>query len=217
MRYVLVNYIYARHIFTKRFIGSSFNEAVIDKISRFYENCLTFNILKKSKLFWNIWKQIYKFLLRYRFYGSDTLSFSENLFLSFTICEVLSRVMGPLLAHVFPCFRKNVIVTSKIVFLFLQFKIFLLKNVIVFIFGKQILKWRLFEKRAVFDLLFIFLVTREKTPKYLTYINTRIYLTLLIFIALPILQKLRIYHGWFLFDATTGVDSYSRHFGAINK
>ena len=35
--------------------------------------------------------------------------------------------------------------------------------------------------------------------------------------ALPILQKLRIYHAWFLFGVTPGADSYSRHFGAINK
>ena len=35
--------------------------------------------------------------------------------------------------------------------------------------------------------------------------------------ALPILQKLRIYHVWFLFGVTPGVDSFSRHFGAINK
>ena len=37
------------------------------------------------------------------------------------------------------------------------------------------------------------------------------------FFALPILQKLRIYHIWFLFGATPGVDSYLRYFGAINK
>ena len=46
--------------------------------------------------------------------------------------------------------------------------------------------------------------------------NTRILLTLLTFFALPILQ-LRIYHVWFLFGATPGVDSYSRHFGAIKN
>ena len=37
------------------------------------------------------------------------------------------------------------------------------------------------------------------------------------FFALPILQKLRIYYVWFLFGATPRVDSYLRHFGAINK
>ena len=32
-----------------------------------------------------------------------------------------------------------------------------------------------------------------------------------------ILQKLQIYHVWFIFIATLGVDSYSLHFGATNK
>ena len=38
-----------------------------------------------------------------------------------------------------------------------------------------------------------------------------------LFVALTILQKLRIYHVWVLFGVTPGVDSFSRHFGAINK
>ena len=37
------------------------------------------------------------------------------------------------------------------------------------------------------------------------------------FFALLILQKLRIYCKWFLFGTTDGVDSYSRHFEAINE
>ena len=37
------------------------------------------------------------------------------------------------------------------------------------------------------------------------------------FFAIPILQKLRIYHVWFLFGVTPGVDLFSRHFGTINK
>ena len=43
-----------------------------------------------------------------------------------------------------------------------------------------------------------FLVTKEKTQKsfgtFLTHINARILLTQVTFLALPILQKLRIYH-----------------------
>ena len=35
--------------------------------------------------------------------------------------------------------------------------------------------------------------------------------------ALPILKKIRIYQVWFLFGMSPGVDSYSRHFGTINK
>ena len=37
------------------------------------------------------------------------------------------------------------------------------------------------------------------------------------FFALPILKKIRIYQVWFLFGVIPGVDSYSRHFGTINK
>ena len=47
--------------------------------------------------------------------------------------------------------------------------------------------------------------------------HTRILLTLLTFFALPLLQKLLIYHVWFVFGVTPGVDSFSRHFGVINK
>ena len=42
----------------------------------------------------------------------------------------------------------------------------------------------------------------------LTYMHTRNLLTLLTFFALPILQKLRINHVWFLFCVTPGVDSF---------
>ena len=74
---------------------------------------------------------------------------------------------------------------------------------------------------AIFDLLFTFLVTREKTQKFLQHIShlqTYTYFAHPIdFFASSILQKLQIYHVWFLFGATPGVDSYSYHFGAINK
>ena len=49
--------------------------------------------------------------------------------------------------------------------------IFLLKNVIVFIFEKQILKWRSFEKRDIFD-LFSFLFTREKTQNFIQHVTS---------------------------------------------
>ena len=47
--------------------------------------------------------------------------------------------------------------------------------------------------------------------------HTHILLTLFTFFAFPMLQKLRIYQVWFLFGVSPGVDSYLRHFGAINK
>ena len=59
-----------------------------------------------------------------------------------------------------------------------------------------------------------FLVTREKTQTFLQPIP---HLQKYTYFCLPIMQKLRIYHVWFLFGATPGVDSYLRHFGEINK
>ena len=65
-----------------------------------------------------------------------------------------------------------------------------------------------------------FLVTREKLQKILQHIPhsyKRILLTILTFFALTILKKIRIYQVRFLFGMSPGVDSYSRHFGTINK
>ena len=45
------------------------------------------------------------------------------------------------------------------------------KNVIVFFFGNQMANWRSFEERAIFDLLFTFLVSREKLQKFLQHIS----------------------------------------------
>ena len=130
--------------------------------------------------------------------------------------------MGPWLVLVSPCFRENVVATCKIGSFLCSLDSLLQKNVIVLFFGNQISKWRSFEKRAIFDLLFtFFLVTRKKDKNsfstYLTHIHKRILLTLLTFFALPILKKIRIYQIQFLFGMSPGVDSYSRHFGTINK
>ena len=81
----------------------------------------------------------------------------------------------------------------------------------------------LIEKRAIFDLLFTFLSYQGKYKNsfstYLTHIQTYMYFAHLIdFFALPILKKkIRIYQVWFLFGLRPGLDSYSRHFGTINK
>ena len=95
------------------------------------------------------------------------------------------------------------------------------KNVIVFFFGNQISKWRSFEKRAIFDLLFTFLVTRGKLQKFhqhISHSHTNTYFAHPIgFFALPILKKIQIYQVRFLFGMSPGVDCYSRHFGTINK
>ena len=130
--------------------------------------------------------------------------------------------MGPLLVLVSLCFRKNEIVTCKIVSFLCSLDNFLPKNIIIIFFGNQISKWRSFEKRAIFDLFFTFFSHQGKDTKIpsahisLT-IHTHILLTLFTFFAFPILQKLRIYQVWFLFGVSSGVDSYLRHFGAINK
>ena len=66
-----------------------------------------------------------------------------------------------------------------------------------------------------------FLGTREKLQKFLQHIShshTYMYFAHPIdFFALPILKKIRIYQVWFLFRMSPGIDSYSRHFGTINK
>ena len=62
--------------------------------------------------------------------------------------------MGPLLVLVSPCFRENVVATCKIGSFLCSIHSLLQKNVVVFFFEYQISKWRSFEKRAIFDLLF---------------------------------------------------------------
>ena len=97
------------------------------------------------------------------------------------------------------------------------------KNVFVRFFGNLISKWRSFEKRAIFEILFTFSSHQGKVTKIpsahisSTYIHTHILLILLTSFALPILNKIQIYQVRFLFGMSPGVDSYSHHFGTINK
>ena len=85
--------------------------------------------------------------------------------------------MEPLLVLVSPCFRENVVVTCKIGSFLCSLDNLLQKNVIVFFFPNQISKWRSFEKRAIFDLLFTFFSYQGKVTKIpsahisLTYIH----------------------------------------------
>ena len=130
--------------------------------------------------------------------------------------------MGPWLVLVSPCFRENVVATCKIGSFLCSLDNLLQKNLIVLFFGNQISKWCSFEKRAIFDLLFTFFshqgkVTKIPSAHYLTNIHTHILLTLLTFFILTILKKIQIYQVRFLFGMSPGVDSYSRHFGTINK
>ena len=95
--------------------------------------------------------------------------------------------MGTLFVLVSQCFRGNVVVTCKIGSFLCSLDNLLQKNVIIFFFGNQISKWRSFEKRAIFDLLFTFFshlgkVTKNSFSTYLTHIHTCILLTLLTFL-----------------------------------
>ena len=129
--------------------------------------------------------------------------------------------MGPWLVLVSPCFKENVVATCKIGFFLCSLNNLLQKNVIVLFFGNQIPKWRSFEKRAIFDLLFTFFSHQGKLQKFLQHIShshTYTYFAHPIdFFALPILKKIRIYQIRFLFGMSPSVDSYSRHIGTINK
>ena len=94
--------------------------------------------------------------------------------------------MGTLFVLVSPCLRENVVVKYKIGSFLCNLYNLLQKNVIVSFFGNQISKWRSFEKRAIFDLLFISFshqgkVTKKSYSTYLTHIHTCILLTLLTF------------------------------------
>ena len=141
--------------------------------------------------------------------------------------------MGPWLHLVSPCFRENVVATCKIGSFLCSLDNLLHKNVIgfffllvffffFFFFLKSNFKIELKWKRAIFCLYFShFLVTREMLQKFFQHIShshTYTYFAHPIdFFALPILKKIRIYQVRFLFGMNPGVDSYSRHFGTINK
>ena len=92
-------------------------------------------------------------------------------------CLVLTKpIKGVEWVHglfLFPLiFWENVVTTCKIRPFLCSLDNLLRKYVIVLkFFGNQISKWHSFEKRAIFDLLFTFLVTREKLQKFLQHIS----------------------------------------------
>ena len=121
--------------------------------------------------------------------------------------------MGTLLVLVSPCFRENVVVTCKIGFFLCSLDNLLQKNVIVFFFGNQISKWRIWKKGYFWPTFHIFLVTRESYKNsfstYLTHIHTCLLLTLLTFLPYQFWNKNKNLSGmvslwydswcWFLF------------------
>ena len=129
--------------------------------------------------------------------------------------------MGPWLVVVSPCFGENVVATCKIES-FLCSLDNLLQKIVILFFGNQISKWRSFEKRAIFDLLFTFFSHQGKVTKIpsahisLTYIHV-FCSHYWLFLPYQCWKKIRIYQIRFLFGMSPGVDSYSRHFGTINK
>ena len=131
--------------------------------------------------------------------------------------------MGPWLVLVSPCFRENVVATCKSGSFLCSLDNLLQKNVIVLFFFLIKFQNGAHLKKGLFLTYFShFLVTREKLRNFLqhishSYIHTRTLLTLLTFFALTILKKIRIYQILFLFGMSPGVDSYSRHFGTIDK
>ena len=79
--------------------------------------------------------------------------------------------MGPLLVLVSPCFRENVVVTSKSGSFLCSLDNLLQKNEIVFFFGNQISKWRSFKKRLFLTYFSHFIVTRERLQKFLQHLS----------------------------------------------
>ena len=154
------------------------------------------------------------------------LPFRSQLILSTSILykqqDIKGCGMGPWLVLVSPCFRENVVATCEIGYFLCSVDNLLQKNVIVLFFGNQVSKWRLFEKSAIFDLLFTFFSHQGKVTKIpsahisLTYIDV-FCSSLLTFFALPILKKIQICQIRFLFGISHSFDSHSRHFVTINK
>ena len=130
--------------------------------------------------------------------------------------------MGPWLVLVSPCFRENVVATCKIGSFLCSLDNLLQKNVIVLFFGNENSKWRSFEKMAIFDLLFTFFSHQGKLQKFLSTHISHTYIYAFcspcwLFSPYQFWKKNRIYQIRFLFGMSPGVDSYSRHFGTINK
>ena len=109
--------------------------------------------------------------------------------------------MGPRLVLVSPCFRENAVATCKIGSFLCSLDNLLQKNVIVYFFLNQFQNGAHLKKN---DLLFTFLVTKEKLQKFLQHIShshTYTYFAHPIDFSWPYQfwkQKIRIYQVWFL-------------------
>ena len=169
-----------------------------------------------------LFNQIEHFLLLVQGLKEGNLAPNSGIHLASVIDEIGLRVWnGSTVCSCFPCFRKNVVATCKIGSFLSSLDNLLQKNVIVLFFGNHISKWRSFEKRTIFDLLFTFFSHQGKLQKFLQHISHSHTHTCFAhpidFFALPILKKIRIFQVRFLFGMSPGVDSYWCHFGTINK
>ena len=142
---------------------------------------------------------------------------------TFHLCAYKGCGMGPWLVLVSPCFRENVVFACKIGSFLCSLDNLLQKNVIAFFFGNQISKWRSFEKKWLFLTYFShFLISRGKVAKipsaHISLTNIHVFAHPIDSFWLTRFEKnILIYQAWFLFGMIPGVDSYSRHFGTINK
>ena len=93
----------------------------------------------------------------------------KNAFCAIAILRDVEWVHGLFLFP--PCFRENVVTTCKIGSFLCSSDNLLQKNVTVLFFKNQISKWRSFEKRAIFDLLFTFFSHQGKLQKFLQHIS----------------------------------------------
>ena len=130
--------------------------------------------------------------------------------------------MGPWLVFVSTCFRENVVATCKIKSFLCSLDIYFRKP-LLFSFLEIKFKNGAHLKKGLFLTYFShFLVTREKIQKFLQYISQSHTYTYFahpidLFCLTNFEKKKRIFQVWFLFGMSPGVDSYSRHFGTINK
>ena len=130
--------------------------------------------------------------------------------------------MGPWLVLVSPRFRQNLVATCKIWPFLCSLDNLLQKNVIVFFFLEIKYQNGAHLQKGLFLTYFShFLVSREKLQKFLQHIShshTYMYFAHPFdFFCLTNFEKIQIYQVRFFFGVSPGVDSYSRHFGTINK
>ena len=118
--------------------------------------------------------------------------------------------MGPWLVFVSPCFRENVVATCKIGSFLCSLDNLLQKNVIILFFGNQISKWRSFEKRAIFDLLFTFFSHQRKVTKipsaHILLTHIHVFCSPYWLFCLTNFEKIRIDQIRFLFGMSPVVD-----------